>query len=171
MKPKCISIIGWSGSGKTILISKLLRELVAQGLRVAAVKHSGHDHDLLLPGTDTERLASSGATWVAFATARGLQLLLPGDPATQLERVSEGLAGEIDLIVIEGWKDGPFPKIEVWREGGEPMLSQSRPDTIALVADSAPSSKLPRFGTQDVRQLALFLRDWVKEGSSPSGRE
>jgi molybdopterin-guanine dinucleotide biosynthesis protein MobB len=170
LKPACISIIGWSESGKTTLISRLLPELVAQGLRVAAVKHSGHEHALLKPGSDTERLATAGASWVALATPAGLEIFLSGDPTDQLNRVLESLGGQIDLVVIEGWKDGPFPKIEVWREGGEPLLSQSRPDVLALVTDDRPTSNLPRFGTQDARQLAHFLINWLRSFPSPPER-
>lgn len=104
-----LSIIGWSGAGKTTLICGLLPRLRARGLRVLAVKHSAHPH---APGpdadTDTARFLAAGA-----AEAR---LVAGGAPVDLPER-------GFDLVLVEGWKHGPLPKLEVWQEGLEPPLT------------------------------------------------
>lgn len=131
-----ISIIGWSGAGKTTLVERLLPELAARGLRVAAVKHSSDDHPLHRSGSDTARFQATGASLTGFATPSGVQLTTGAPPAEALPELLSRLAGSLDLALVEGWKDGPLPKLEVWREGLGPPLALSRPGVFALVTDS-----------------------------------
>jgi molybdopterin-guanine dinucleotide biosynthesis protein MobB len=160
--PPTLGVIGWSGAGKTTLLVHLLRELSARGLRVLAIKHSSHLHPLHKPGSDTELMEGAGAAATGMATPAGLQLTLPGDAASLLPLLVEALGARFDLVLIEGWKEGPFQKIEVWREGLGPCLALERGDVIALVTDGTPPSPLPRFGLGDVDELARFLLERLR---------
>jgi molybdopterin-guanine dinucleotide biosynthesis protein MobB len=155
-----ISVIGWSGSGKTTLLSALIPALRQRGLRVAAVKHSSHLHPLHRPGSDSQRLEAAGAEVVGLANPNGLQLTISRDPG-QLPALFERVAPQVDLVLIEGWKDGPFPKIEVWRSDSGPPLSSTRTDVVAIVTDEASAVPLPTFQTRDVAALADFLLHWM----------
>ena len=163
--PPALSIIGWSGAGKTTLLTRLVPELRARGLRVGVVKHTSHPHPLHPEGRDTEHYARAGATLVAFATPEGVQLSLP-EPATRVLAVLERFAEHVDLVLVEGWKDGPLPKLEVWREGLEPPLAATRPDVLARVGPEMGSGGGPgvRFDSEDVRGIADFLQRCLREG-------
>jgi FdhD protein len=155
-----LSIIGWSGAGKTTLLARLVPELVSRGLRVAVVKHSSDPHPLHRPGSDTHRFHEAGAALTGFATPQGVQLTTAS--ADALPSLLTRLAADVDLVLVEGWKDGPLPKLEVWREGLGPPLARSRPEVLALVTDSPPAGadftprpQAPRvLGTGDVGAVA-----------------
>src|SRR5262245_41199522 len=135
MKAPWVSVIGWSGSGKTRLLAELIELLRQRGLRVAAVKHSSHEHGLHKPGSDSERLENAGAAPVGLVTPAGVQLTLPRETASALPAMLQTLAPEADLVLVEGWKDGPFPKIEVWQKELGPLLASGRSDVLAVVTD------------------------------------
>ncbi len=118
---RALSIIGWSGAGKTRLMKALIHELRARGLRVAAIKHSSHPHELHPAGSDTAALAEAGADPVAFITPRGVQVTTQdAHPLGTIERLSRS----VDLVLVEGWKDGPLPKLEVRAPGAEPLARE-----------------------------------------------
>ncbi|CAM3263140.1 formate dehydrogenase accessory sulfurtransferase FdhD [Corallococcus sp. ZKHCc1 1396] len=171
MKPlPMLGLIGGSGAGKTTLLERLLPELSSRGLRVACLKHSSHAHPLHRDGSDTARLQAAGAVRVGFATPQGTQLttaeaLSPAHLAHATEAV--------DLWLVEGWKDGPLPKLEVWREGLGPLLATSRPEVLAVVTDApalpqalASRSRLP---LGDARAVADFIVAWMQEQRGPRG--
>jgi molybdopterin-guanine dinucleotide biosynthesis protein B len=162
MKPPALSIVGWSGSGKTTLLERLIPELRARGLRVGVVKHSSDVHPLHRAGSDTERHAQAGAALVAFATPAGVQLSL-SEPVEDVRSVLARFADTVDLVLVEGWKHGPLPKIEVWREGLEPPLAASLQDIHAVVSDSpVPLPEgVRRFAPDDVQALASFILRWL----------
>ncbi len=153
-----VSLIGHSDSGKTTLLAKLLPELSRLEVRTAVIKHSSHVHPLHKPGSDSDKLQKAGAVAAGFATPQGVSLHFPGALEQLLPRVQASVSGEVDLILVEGWKDGPLPKIEVWREAvGAPPLHAGGRDLIAIVTDDQPPPGLFRFRPDEVRLLAEFL--------------
>jgi molybdopterin-guanine dinucleotide biosynthesis protein B len=166
--PPALSIIGGSGVGKTTLVERLVPELRARGLRVGVVKHSSDPHPLHRAGSDTARFAQGGATWVAFATPSGVQLSVKEAPEQALLPLLERFADTVDLVLVEGWKDGPLPKLEVWREGHGPLLASTRSGVLAVVTDAprlpegAPEG-LQRFGTVELQGLAMFIERLARE--------
>jgi molybdopterin-guanine dinucleotide biosynthesis protein MobB len=163
MKPVWLSVIGSSGSGKTTLLCQLLPQLFSRGLRVATVKHSADAHPLHKPGSDSERLETAGAGPVVFATPRGVQLTCSGDPAALLPVILEPFSSALDLILVEGWKDGPLPKIEVWRKEVGPSLSEGRTDILAMVTDDDAPGSFRTFRPREVEKLADFVARWVRD--------
>ncbi len=139
----CVCVVGWSDAGKTTLLERLIPLLSARGLRTAVLKHSSHPHPLHAAGSDTARLETAGARGTALATPQGLQLTLPGDPDTLVPQLLERAVGLVDLVLVEGWKAGPFPKLEVWREGLAPPLASQRSDIGLLVHEGAPPADIP----------------------------
>ena len=163
MKAPWVSIIGWSGSGKTRLLAELVDLLRQRGLKVAAVKHTSDDHPLHRPGSDSERLQSAGAAPVGLVTAAGVQMTFPGETAAALPAMLQTLAPEADLVLVEGWKDGPFPKIEVWRKELGPLTAAGRSDVLAVVTDEQLPAHLQRFKATAIDELAEFLTRWLHE--------
>jgi molybdopterin-guanine dinucleotide biosynthesis adapter protein len=147
---KVIGIVGWSGSGKTTLLTRLIPLLRAKGLTVSTVKHTHHGFDMDRPGKDTYRhreagarevLVAAGSRWALLHEVAGPEPGLP-DLLTRLEPV--------DLVLVEGFKTHPFPKLEVYRPTlGKPPIWPEQPEIAAIATDS----------TIDADRLVLPLND------------
>ncbi|ADO68107.1 molybdopterin-guanine dinucleotide biosynthesis protein B [Stigmatella aurantiaca] len=166
--PPAVSIIGGSGMGKTTLLERLLPALRDQGLRVGVVKHSSDPHPLHREHSDTARFERAEAAFVAFATPAGVQLTVREEPSRALLPLLARFGDTVDLVLVEGWKNGPLPKLEVWREGQGPLLAASRPDVVAIVTDARelPAEAPPeprRFGLEEVQGLAMFIARLARE--------
>jgi len=160
---KAVAIVGHSNSGKTELICRLLPCLAARGLRVAVLKHSHHsDLDLGDEGKDTWRYRQAGAQTVALAARGVLQVTraFPGEPP--LEMVLETLAAEADMVLVEGYKSGPFPKVAVLgpHEGDE---APDYPHLIALVSDTPVKTRLPVFQPHQGEELGRCLHEFLTQ--------
>ncbi len=151
-----ISIVGKSGIGKTTLIEKLVRELKSRGLRVAVIKHHAHTTPIDAPGKDSWRFAEAGADAVVVSS--------PVEIA-RFERVARELTlaeiaarvENVDLILTEGFKREPAPKIEVWRaERGTDLVARAE-ELIAVVSDHPIPLTVPRFDLDDGPGIAAFL--------------
>ena len=133
-----LGITGWSGSGKTTLLTALIPLLRARGHSVSTIKHAHHDFDLDQPGKDSWRHRAAGAHEVLIATSRRWALLHenPGvepDLASLLTRLAA-----VDLVLVEGYRASPHPKIEVHRPAlGKPPIWPGRADIIAVATDVA----------------------------------
>ena len=118
--PPTVSIIGRKNSGKTRLMIQLLREMRRRGFRVASIKHGHHAFEMDEKGRDSWRHFNEGqaeATVMAGEGKVALVMRMEGEPDPQ-RIVADFLAGQgYDLVLIEGYKRGPFPKIEIWRNG------------------------------------------------------
>jgi molybdopterin-guanine dinucleotide biosynthesis protein MobB len=158
--PRALAIVGFANSGKTELICRLLPRLAARGLRIAVLKHSHHpDLDRVDQGKDTWRYRRAGAHTVALAAPGLVQITrsFPGEPP--LEQVLDMLAAGADLIVVEGYKTGPLPKVAVLRP--EEREAPDYPNLIALVSDKPVDSSLPVFQPHRVEELAAWLYDYL----------
>ncbi len=151
------AVSGVKNSGKTTLMEKLIRELTGQGLRVAAIKHDGHDFVPDVPGTDSHRFGQAGAVGYAVFSPMRYQLV---KRAAVDERALTAAFPEADVILLEGFKDSPYPKIEVVRAA----VSQAPvcdPTTLLAIASDLPLAvkDVPVLELDDVSALAdLLLR-------------
>lgn len=161
---KIFGIAGWSGSGKTTLLEKLIPCLTAHGIRVSVIKHAHHGFDIDRPGKDSYRHREAGATEVLLSCTDRWALMHErrdeGEPT--LEELVSHLS-PCDLVLVEGFKQEPVPKIEVYRpENGKPPLHPERSDIIAVAADVALSASVPRFGLDDAEGMARFIIQHLK---------
>lgn len=139
MAAPIISVVGWHDAGKTTFIECLVRELKRRGFRVATVKHSREDFELDRPGTDTFRYAQAGSDVVAISSQHKVAFVERREREMELEELIERLPKDLDLILLEGYKRAPTPKIEVVREGvGEGPIAASE-DLLALIVDKPVS--------------------------------
>jgi molybdopterin-guanine dinucleotide biosynthesis protein B len=161
--PPVLAISGPSGSGKTRLLVKLIPALVERGLRVAALKHSSHDHPLDRRGKDTARLRAAGAEAVAIETPRGMALF--GPPLEDVGRLV-ALLPPVDLVLAEGWKSSQLPKLEVHRRSvSRDFLCEADRRVVAVATDEPPPRRLPAFDADDVDGIAHFVLGWFAEGA------
>src|SRR5579864_6196600 len=113
---KVIGVAGWSGAGKTTLISRVIPYLREEGLRVSVIKHAHHEFDVDVPGKDSWIHRQSGAAEVLVSSIRRWALMheLRGDREPGLPELLAKMS-RVDLVVIEGFKRERLPKIEVFR--------------------------------------------------------
>lgn len=156
---RVLGFAGWSGSGKTTLLTRLIPVLVARGLRVSTLKHAHHEFDIDRPGKDSFEHRSAGASQVLVASARRWALMeeLRGAPEPSLAAHLARLA-PVDLVLVEGWKREPHPKLEVHRAAtGKPWLHPGDPGVVGIASDSAPpEDRLPHFHIDDIEAIADF---------------
>ena len=156
---RIIGFAGWSGAGKTTLMVRVIPLLVARGLRVATIKHAHHGFDIDQPGKDSWMHREAGASEVLVASARRWALVheLRGDPEPALDELLRRLA-PADIVLVEGFKRGRHPKIEVHRPAnGKPLLHPEDETVLAIASDELlPGLKLPVLPLDDAQAIATF---------------
>lgn len=157
---KVLGIVGWSGSGKTTLLTSLIPCFLARGVRVSTIKHAHHEVILDVPGKDSYRHREAGAAEVILAGPAGFALYSEhrGAEPPGLEELLARLA-QVDLVLIEGFRDGAFPKIEVFRPAlGKPGIWPNMP-VLAVAADGAvadcPVPVLPLNAPDQIADFAM----------------
>lgn len=158
---KIFGITGWSGSGKTALVVRLIPALVARGLTVSTVKHAHKGFDIDHPGKDSHRHREAGATEVLVSSPRRWALmheLRDGEPELTLESLIARVS-PVDLLLIEGFKREPHDKIEVWREAvGKPLIAAEDPTVVAVASDGpVPDCPVPVLDLNDAEAVAAFV--------------
>ena len=161
---KILGIAGYSGSGKTTLIEKLIPLLVREGLRVSLIKHAHHTFDVDQPGKDSYRHRHAGASEVLVTSSRRWVLMheLRGAQEPTFEEQIRHFA-PCDLLIVEGFKHAPIPKLEVWREAtGEGLLHPRDPHIVAVASDAKIETKLPLLDLNDDAGIADFIARHLK---------
>jgi molybdopterin-guanine dinucleotide biosynthesis protein B len=156
---KTFGFAGWSGSGKTTLIEKLIPCLVADGLRVSLIKHAHHAFDVDQRGKDSWRHREAGCSEVMVVSERRWVLMheLRGEPEPGLDE-QLGRLSACDLVLVEGYKFHPLPKLEVWRAAnGKPLLYPDDPHIVAIAADAVVDTALPRLDINAPQAVAAFI--------------
>ncbi len=155
-----IGVVGWKNNGKTTLVTRLVAHLVARGLRVSTVKHAHHSVDVDQPGKDSHRHREAGATEVVLATARRWVLIheLREEAEPPLEDLLAKMA-PADLVIVEGFKRFPHPKIEVHRKArGTPLIAREDRSVLAVASDEPlPDLDRPVFDLDAIAEIADFV--------------
>jgi molybdopterin-guanine dinucleotide biosynthesis adapter protein len=159
--PPIIGIAGWKKSGKTTLAVRLVEEFTRRGLKVATVKHAHHDFQVDDGETDSARHRRAGAGQVAVVSGRRWAMVteLDGAPEPNFEEIVARL-DPCDLIIVEGYKSAPIPKIEARRSASltRCALAADDPLVIAIAADHAVDGKgLPVFALDDIAAIADLI--------------
>lgn len=166
---RIFGLAGWSGSGKTSLLIRLIPELVGRGSRVSTVKHAHHRFDIDQPGKDSWEHRQAGATEVAVSSAQRWALMHEhrGAPEASLPELLSRLS-PVDLVLIEGFKAHPHPKLEIHRPSlGKPLLHPDDPNIRAVASDvPLDGLTLPQFRLEDIEGIAAFvlLQSHIWEG-------
>jgi molybdopterin-guanine dinucleotide biosynthesis protein B len=134
-----LGVVGWSGSGKTTLLVAVLPLLRAAGLSVSTIKHAHHGFDMDQPGKDSHRHRLAGAQEVLVASSRRWALLHESEgPEDDLPALLARME-PVDLVLVEGFKSHPYPKLEVYRPIlGKPPLWAREPEVVAVASDAIP---------------------------------
>jgi len=161
---KAVGFAGFSGSGKTSLIERLIPLLRHQGLRVSVVKHAHHRFDIDQVGKDTYRHREAGAFEVVVASNQRLALMREFEQATQLsvDQLIAELSAGVDWVLVEGFKDSDLLKIEVWRAQFRQAVRYPEDHLIVAIATDSPE-QLPRATQRPVFDLndAAAVAHWL----------
>lgn len=158
---KVIGIVGWSGSGKTTLLLGVIPLLRARGLTVSTVKHTHHGFDMDRPGKDSYRhreagahevMVAAGTRWALLHEVRGGEPDLP----VLLARMDP-----VDVILVEGYRTHPFPKLEVHRPAlGKPAIWPRQPNIVAIASDAPLATGLPVLPLNDPVAVATWILEF-----------
>ena len=148
--PAVLAVSGVHNSGKTTLLEKLIPLLRARGLKVGVIKHDGHDFTPDVPGTDSFRLREAGAEGVAVFSGQRY-LLTEAFRLTEQDLLALFERHGYDLVLMEGFKESGWPKIEVVRREIADAPVSFQP--LAVVGDIPGAD----FGLEDIQPLA----DWI----------
>jgi len=157
---KCFGIAGWKNSGKTSLVSNLVREMRSRGLNISTIKHAHHAFDLDQPHTDSFKHREAGAGEVMLVSSKrwAVQHELGDAPEPSFEEMLSKLS-PCDLVLVEGYKGEPIPKLEII--GPENARDQlwKRNDMIKAIAcdDTITECDLPQFRRDDTMTIADYI--------------
>jgi len=159
-----LSIVGKSNSGKTTLIEKLIAELVRRGRRVATIKHNRHGFAIDHEGKDSWRHKRAGARTTVIASPRQVAVVADADRDYEISELRDLYIRDVDLVIVEGYKQNPHPKIEVFR----PSLKRERlcglqDNLIAVASDEPlPATGVPNFDLDDIAGIVAWLERTLK---------
>ena len=157
---RIFGLAGWSESGKTTLMTALIPKLLARGVTVSTVKHAHHAFDIDQPGKDSWRHRNAGACEVLIASDQRWALMheLREEPEPPLDRLIAQMS-PVDLVLVEGFKHHPHPKIEVRRPSlGKPPLYPDDPSVVAVASDELlPGLAVPWLPLSDPAAVACFI--------------
>lgn len=160
-KRSCLAVSGWKNSGKTTLIEKLIPVLRERGITIAVVKHDGHSYQADVPGTDSYRFFQAGAA-VSLIYDREKYSITVREKKRDEDVI--GLVPEGDLVLLEGFKESEYPKLEIVRKetGGMPVSGLK--GRIAYVSDMELQTDLPVFLPDDIQGIGNFIAERYEKG-------
>ncbi|MES0864609.1 molybdopterin-guanine dinucleotide biosynthesis protein B [Ruegeria sp. SCPT10] len=156
---KVYGVTGWKNAGKTGLMERLVAEITGRGFSVSTVKHAHHSFDVDQPGRDSHRHRMAGAREVLLASGQRVALMqeLRGAPEPALKDLLARLS-PVDLVLIEGYKREPHPKIEAFRaEPGNHLIADGDPTIRAIASDTPLTLDRPVFDLNDTGAIADFI--------------
>lgn len=161
---KVLGFAGYSGAGKTTLLEKLIAMLAGEGVSVSLIKHAHCGFDVDQPGKDSYRHRKAGAGEVLVAS--DLRWALMHESQTESPPVLDELLNMLspcDLVLVEGWKRDPIPKLEVHRSAnGKPWLYPDDPNILAVVSDVSPPDNKHWLVLDDVASIRAFIKNQLK---------
>ena len=157
---KVFGVTGWKNAGKTGLMERLVTEFIARGFTVSTVKHAHHSFDVDQPGRDSYRHRKAGAREVLLASGQRFALMheLRGAAEPALADLLAKLS-PVDLVLVEGYKREPHPKIEAFRaEAGHDLIAPGDARIVAVASDVPMDLDRPVFDLNDTVSIADFVQ-------------
>lgn len=161
-----IGIIGWKNSGKTALVTDLVHHFRGKGLTVSTVKHAHHGFDIDQPGKDSFQHREAGAGEVMIASDKRWALMAEHDLGSR-PALSDLLMrmAPADVILAEGFKGDPHPKIEVHRDLSQPLIARDDPSVIAVVTpdtNALTDCPCPMLARDDIEAIGELVMRQVR---------
>jgi molybdopterin-guanine dinucleotide biosynthesis protein B len=159
--PPVVSVVGRSGSGKTVFLEKLIAELKQRGFKVGTIKHHLHDFDIDQPGKDSWRHARAGSDTVIISSPKKVALIKQLENEMNIDQLVRDYMSDLDLVLTEGYKSRAKRRVEVYRNerGGE--LVSAPEDLLAVVTDTLLDLDVPQFGLDEAASVADLITQRV----------
>ena len=155
--PPIISVVGYSGAGKTTLMEKLIGELTRRGYRVGSIKHDVHGFDMDKPGKDSWRHKQAGARTTLISSPHQIGMVMDVDHDHSPDELKKFFTN-VNVILTEGYKKQRRPKVEIFRSQiHDQPLCKRDDDIIAIMSDIPVALKVRRFNLDEVSGLVDFL--------------
>jgi molybdopterin-guanine dinucleotide biosynthesis protein MobB len=165
MNTKVVSFVAWSGTGKTTLLEKVVRELKRRGHRVGTVKYDAHRFDIDQPGKDSYRMTAAGADTMLLVSGEKLAMVKKHHNIPPVEEILNTYFADVDIVLVEGAKKSDLPKIEVHRKVlGPSFICRGNfydPCLIAVASDEPLDIDVPVFDVNDAVEIAGFIEERV----------
>lgn len=163
-----LAIAAWSGTGKTTLLKKLIPALCERGVRPGLIKHTHHNMDVDKPGKDSYELRKAGAaqTLVVSSQRWALMTETPDEAEPDLAWLASRMdASGLDLILVEGFKHEPVPKLLLWRSDCGHCVQDLMPDehVLAVASDAPLSLAVPCLDLNNTEQIAEYVIRWLRD--------
>lgn len=162
-----VAFVGHHDSGKTGLVVEIIKRLVERGYRVGTVKHAPNLEQVDVAGSDSARHQEAGACRTLLRARTTSLLIYEHRQVGDLAREICALFAECDVVIVEGDKSGPWPKVEVFRRGRDasraPLAGEI--DVLAVITDDriALPDGVERFGTRDIERIADFVEGLLRD--------
>lgn len=156
-----IAFAAWSGAGKTTLIEKIILRLKEYGLRVAVMKHDAHRFEIDHEGKDSWRFAHAGADITIISSAEKTAMV---EQRQRTFRENLSLIHDVDLILVEGYKQEAVPRIGICRQATGKGLPHPVEDYIAVVTDdkTLETGCVPAFSLDDIEGITEFILRYIQ---------
>jgi molybdopterin-guanine dinucleotide biosynthesis protein B len=155
-----VSVVGKSNSGKTTLIEKMIEKLVERGYRVATIKHNLHGFDIDHEGKDSWRHKKAGARLTILASPGKVAVMEDTGADLGIGELRDRYIHNVDIILTEGFKGNPYPKIEVFRSVLKRELLSSKDDNLIAVAGDEPvETDANLFDINDIEGIVDLVED------------
>ncbi len=164
-----LGFAAFSGTGKTTLLLQLLPMLKQKGLRIAVIKHAHHKFDVDKPGKDSYEIRKAGASPMLISSSRRIAIMIEKEEETEpdLQDLLSYINPEkIDLVLVEGFKQWPFPKIELHRpDVGKPLLFPDDKNIIAIAHDGEleKQTEIPVIDINNTEHIANFILNLTQQ--------
>ena len=162
---KVFGIVGWSGSGKTELVTRLIKYFCKKKILVSSIKHTHHKFDIDKEGKDSFKHIQSGSNEVVLYNENKWALISKfQNKKYGIEDIIAKFDRKTQLILIEGLKYSKLPKIEVFRSSlNKSFIFQDDKFIKGVVSDKEIENlKLPRFNFKDIDKIGEFIINYLK---------
>lgn len=161
--PKVVALVGASNSGKTTLLEKLIPVLKRRGWRIGTLKHDAHGFDIDHPGKDTYRHREAGADAVVISGPKRVAMMREEATDQNPQALIERYLFDMDLVLVEGFKRFPFPKLEIVRAARSQTPVTPAEELSGLITDlELDLPGVPRFGLDDVEAIADRMESLIR---------
>ncbi len=155
---KIVGIVGWKNSGKTFFVSAIIKKLKSQNYRIASIKHAHHAFDIDHVNTDSYIHRISGSSQVIISSSKRWAKIneLENQDEKKLDELISELS-EIDIVIVEGYKNENHPKIEIINEKKNKYLFQNIQNVIAIISDHNLDTDLKKFKKNEIDKIVNFI--------------